>query len=43
MLSQYGFKGPSLDGFVVCNPSDPNIADVIKEAKCKIINYGEFF
>ena len=32
-----------LDGFVICNPSDPNIVDVIKEAKCKIINYGEFF
>lgn len=32
-----------VDGFVVCNPSDPNIADVIKEARCKIINYGEYF
>jgi UDP-N-acetylmuramate--alanine ligase len=31
------------DGFIVCNPSDHNIADVIKEAKGKIINYGDYF
>lgn len=31
------------DGFVVCNPSDINIADVIKDIPVKIINYNDFF
>jgi UDP-N-acetylmuramate--alanine ligase len=31
------------DGFVVCNPDDENISDVLKEVKAKIINYHEFF
>jgi len=31
------------DGFVVCNPNDTNIADVIKDINAKVINYDEFF
>ena len=31
------------DGFVVCNPDDENIADVIKGVKAKIVNYHDFF
>ena len=31
------------DGFVVCNPLDANITDVIKDIKAKVINYDEFF
>jgi len=31
------------DGFIICNPDDQNISDVIKDAKAKIINYQEFF
>ncbi|MBU0611830.1 UDP-N-acetylmuramate--L-alanine ligase [Patescibacteria group bacterium] len=31
------------DGFVVCNPDDENIADVIKGINAKIINYHDFF
>ena len=32
-----------VDGFVVCNPDDPNIADVIKDIKVKIVNWRDFF
>ena len=31
------------DGYVVCNPDDNNIADVIKDIDVKIVNYNEFF
>lgn len=30
------------DGFVVCNPDDENIADVIKDIKAKVMNYTDF-
>ena len=33
----------SEDGFIICNPDDKNISDVIKDVKAKIINYQEFF
>lgn len=32
-----------IDGFIVCNPEDKNIADVIKEVKAKIISWHEFY
>lgn len=35
-------KVPS-DGFVVCNPNDENIKDVIKDIKAKIINSEDYF
>jgi len=31
------------DGFVICNPNDTNIADVVKDINAKVINYDEFF
>lgn len=31
------------DGFVICNPSDPNIADVVKDINAKVINWGDYF
>ncbi|MFA6393005.1 MAG: Mur ligase family protein [Candidatus Paceibacterota bacterium] len=31
------------DGFVICNPDDENIADVIKDIKAKVINWQEFY
>ena len=31
------------DGFIICNPSDKNISDVIKDAKAKIVNYADYF
>lgn len=31
------------DGFVVCNMNDSYIADVIKDIKVKVINWGEFY
>lgn len=31
------------DGFIVCNPEDKNIADVIKGVKAKIINWYELY
>jgi UDP-N-acetylmuramate--alanine ligase len=31
------------DGFVICNPNDENIGDVIKDIKAKIINWGDYF
>jgi UDP-N-acetylmuramate--alanine ligase len=39
---EMALKVPS-DGFVVCNPNDENIKDVIKGIKAKVINYDEFF
>jgi UDP-N-acetylmuramate--alanine ligase len=35
-------KVPS-DGFVVCNPSNPNIADVIKDINAKVIDWQDYF
>ena len=35
-------KLPS-DGFVICDPDDKNIADVIKDINAKVINYKQFF
>lgn len=31
------------DGFVICNPDDPNISDVIKDTKTKIIDWNDYF
>ena len=31
------------DGFVVCNPDDENIRDVLKDVKAKIVNYQDYF
>jgi UDP-N-acetylmuramate--alanine ligase len=31
------------DGFIVCNPSDPNIQDVVMGANAKVLDYSEFF
>ncbi len=31
------------DGFIVCNPGDKNIADVIRDVKAKIINWHEYY
>jgi len=31
------------DGFVVCNPDDINIADVVKGINAKVINWNEYF
>ncbi|MFA6355395.1 MAG: Mur ligase family protein [Candidatus Paceibacterota bacterium] len=31
------------DGFVVCNPGDENIRDVIKDINAKVINWQEFY
>jgi len=39
---EMAMKVPS-DGFVVCNPSDENIADVIKGINAKVVNWGEFY
>lgn len=30
-------------GYVVCNPSDPNISDVIKDIKAKVVDYSKNF
>jgi UDP-N-acetylmuramate--alanine ligase len=35
-------KVPS-DGFVICNPDDPNIADVVKDINAKVINWQDYF
>ena len=32
-----------VDGYVVCNPDDKNIADVIKGVNAQIVNYHDFF
>ena len=34
-------KVPS-DGFIVCNPKDENISDVIKDIQAKVIDYSDF-
>jgi UDP-N-acetylmuramate--alanine ligase len=39
---EMAIKVPS-NGFVICDPDDKNIADVIKDIKAKVINYKEFF
>jgi len=31
------------DGFIICNPNDPNISDVIKDTKAKVIDYSQYF
>ncbi len=31
------------DGFVVCDVSDPRVASVVAELKCKVIDYKKFF
>ncbi len=31
------------DGYVICNPEDKNIADVIKDINAKVVNYNDFF
>jgi UDP-N-acetylmuramate--alanine ligase len=31
------------DGFIICNPNDENISDVIKDLKCTIIDYTNNF
>ncbi|MFA6523902.1 MAG: Mur ligase family protein [Candidatus Paceibacterota bacterium] len=31
------------DGFVVCNPEDKNISEVIKNINAKVVNYHDFF
>lgn len=30
------------DGYIVCNPDNPNIKDVIKGIKAKVMNYADF-
>ncbi len=35
-------KVPS-DGYIICNPDDQNIKDVINDTKIKVINWNEFF
>lgn len=35
-------KVPS-DGYVVCNPSDPNISDVVKDINAKVLDYSKNF
>ncbi len=39
---EMAMKVPS-DGFVICNPSDANIADVIKEINARVINWQDYF
>ncbi|MFZ2072194.1 MAG: Mur ligase family protein [Minisyncoccia bacterium] len=31
------------DGFVICNPEDKNISEVIKNINAKVVNYHDFF
>ncbi len=31
------------DGFIICNPNDKNIADVLKDVKSKVVNYNDVF
>lgn len=31
------------DGFIICDPNDKNISDVVKGAKGKVVNYAEYF
>jgi UDP-N-acetylmuramate--alanine ligase len=39
---EMALKVPS-DGFVICNPSDPNILDVVKDINAKVINWQDYF
>lgn len=39
---EMAMKVPS-DGFVVCNPNDKNIADVVKDIKAKVVNSEDYF
>ena len=39
---EFALKVP-MDGFIVCDPKDNNIADVIKDVKAKIVNYQDYF
>jgi len=39
---EMALKVPS-DGFVICNPNDPNIADVIKDINAKVIDWNDYF
>lgn len=39
---EMAMKVPS-DGFVICNPDDENIADVIKDINAKVINWQDYF
>jgi len=39
---EMAMKAPS-DGFVICNPNDPNILDVVKDIKAKVINWQDYF
>lgn len=39
---ELAMKVPS-DGFVVCNPDDKNVQDVVEGINAKVINYHDFF
>lgn len=39
---EMALKVPS-DGFVICNPNDKNIEDVIKNINAKVINWNDYF
>lgn len=39
---ELAMKMPS-DGFVICNPSDKNISDVVRNIKAKVVDYSGFF
>lgn len=39
---EMAMKVPS-DGFVICNPNDKNIVDVVKNINAKIINWNDYF
>ena len=41
-FKEMAMKVPA-DGFVVCNPSDPNISDVIGGIKAKVVNWQDYF
>ena len=39
---EMALKVPS-DGFVVCNPNDANVADVIKDINARVIDWNDYF
>lgn len=39
---EFVLKVPS-DGYVICNPDDENVLDVIKDIKAKVINWQDYF
>ncbi len=39
---EMAIKVPS-DGFIICNPDDPHIADVVKGLNAKIINWQDYY